>query len=419
MEVKSLKHLSLILISVVCLLVLIGAAQGETVFQMDDKNAGVSLLQAELQQLGYLQSEPDGVYGMDTQMAVSVFNKDHGLETGEGTDWATCEALWREINGDVTLHAGDKCSLAYAVQKLLCSMGFLDSSPDGAFGNQSMQAMKLYMAYAAENAAAFMQEREDARALSLVDIQAESDMPVAYDMPLINTETILTDGTVTEDWLAFMTSDLARAGKEISTDSDKSEVKRLQRRLKALKYYAGRIDGDYGEHTILALKYFQRLNGLKEDGKCDALTQSALFSDDATPSDQYVAPYMAWVSRELNQVKIMGWTGAGYTELVKTFSCSTGKKGTPTIEGTFQAVGQISEWYYMPASHVWVRYAFQIYENYFFHSVLYHAKGSTHPTSSSVRNIGKSVSHGCIRMMDEDIQWIYENCTPGMTVTII
>ncbi|MGX8706824.1 MAG: L,D-transpeptidase [bacterium] len=35
-----------------------------------------------------------------------------------------------------------------------------------------------------------------------------------------------------------------------------------------------------------------------------------------------------------------------------------------------------------------------------------------------MRNLGSNVSHGCIRLSVEDAEWIYQNCTPGMTVII-
>ena len=91
---------------------------------------------------------------------------------------------------------------------------------------------------------------------------------------------------------------------------------------------------------------------------------------------------------------------------------------TPTLAGTHYCEGPISEWYYMADSNVWVRYAFKIKGNYFFHSVLFHSKGAKYPTSTSVRNLGSNVSHGCIRLAVEDAKWIYENCDPGMKVII-
>ena len=73
----------------------------------------------------------------------------------------------------------------------------------------------------------------------------------------------------------------------------------------------------------------------------------------------------------------------------------------------------------MKNSNVWVRYAFQIYGNYFFHSVLFNHEGDKKPTSTSVRKLGKNVSHGCIRLAVEDVKWIYDNCPNNMKVVIV
>lgn len=45
-----------------------------------------------------------------------------------------------------------------------------------------------------------------------------------------------------------------------------SEVKNIQTRLKAWGYYTGNIDSIYGTKTENAVRWFQRKNGLKEDG---------------------------------------------------------------------------------------------------------------------------------------------------------
>ena len=382
------------------------------------KGTGVKFLQEELKRLGYFEGEPDGVYGSATGFAVATYANSRGLDVGLGVNGATIQALCADT-GVGTLDVGSSGTAVYAVQTLLYDLGFLESAPDGKFGAQTKQAVLQYMKFVAASAVEFMQSNEDARAAAILAVPAE-DMPIAYDAPIISTETVVTDGRVTPEWLDFMMNGTARVGADIGPDSSREDVRRVQRRLRALSYTADtRIDGMFGANTGRCLKYFQRLNNLEETGICDSATQTVLFSEAAVKSDQYVAPYMAYVLTEQCRVHIMEWTGEGYTKEAKVFTCSTGAKNTPTQHGTFQAVGQIAPWYYMPTSHVWVRYAFQIQGNYFFHSVLFHSKGATNPTSSSVRNLGSNVSHGCIRLAVEDVQWIYENCTPGMTVIIM
>lgn len=396
----------------------VGLADGaDIIIREGAKGTGVKFLQEELRQLGYFVGEPDGVYGTATGFAVASYATARGLDVTLGASGSMIEALCSDM-GVGTLDVGSVGTAVYAVQTLLYDMGFLESAPDGKFGAQTKQAVHRYMKFVAQSAADYMQRNEDARAAAIMASSA-GDMPIAYDAPLINADNILTDGRVTPAWLDFMMNGTARVGEDIGPNSGREDVRRVQRRLRALGYTADtRIDGMYGANTARVLKYFQRRNNLSETGICDANTQAALFTEVAVKSDQYVAPYMAYVLTDKCEVHIMEWTGGGFTKEAKVFTCSTGAKNTPTQHGTFQAVGQISPWYYMPTSHVWVRYAFQIDGNYFFHSVLFHSKGATNPTSSSVRNLGSNVSHGCIRLSVEDAEWIYQNCTPGMTVII-
>ncbi|MFC0037520.1 L,D-transpeptidase family protein [Actinomadura rayongensis] len=58
--------------------------------------------------------------------------------------------------------------------------------------------------------------------------------------------------------------------------SDGPDVTRLQRRLKALHYWPGEINGRFRATTRAAVWAFQHVNGLKATGVVDARTQRAL-----------------------------------------------------------------------------------------------------------------------------------------------
>ena len=58
-------------------------------------------------------------------------------------------------------------------------------------------------------------------------------------------------------------------------------VKKVQKRLKALGYYDGSIDGDFGSGTKAAVKAFQKRNGLKETGEVNSATLKKLNGSDA------------------------------------------------------------------------------------------------------------------------------------------
>ncbi|MCD8367980.1 MAG: spore cortex-lytic enzyme [Clostridiales bacterium] len=50
----------------------------------------------------------------------------------------------------------------------------------------------------------------------------------------------------------------------------------IQTKLKRWGYYTGAVDGIYGSNTVAAVRYFQRANGLTEDGVVGAATLRAL-----------------------------------------------------------------------------------------------------------------------------------------------
>ncbi len=62
------------------------------------------------------------------------------------------------------------------------------------------------------------------------------------------------------------------------------EVIQLQERLKALGYYQGDLDGQYGRATQEAISRFQTQNGLEADGMAGALTLARLYDAQAKPA---------------------------------------------------------------------------------------------------------------------------------------
>lgn len=61
------------------------------------------------------------------------------------------------------------------------------------------------------------------------------------------------------------------------------EVKNLQSRLKALGFYDGEVDGQFGAGTRSAVILFQQQHGLQADGIVGTETSAILFSADAQP----------------------------------------------------------------------------------------------------------------------------------------
>ena len=404
-------------------------------------------LQLKLHELGYIEGQPDGHFGNGTEAAVKSFQADHGLEVTGIADVVTQELLFslepeKEEDPEATdapeaqpEETADEAAVeeedddkneVFIVQHNLSVWGFLPYAPDGLYGANTRAGMKLFQEYTYDDMLAYTQAKLiDKYSLQTPEPTAEptpipEDETSGYDMEVVDDTPISAipcDGSITDEWVDYLLNGYEHEIGEVGEGSRGMDVQRLQNRLMALGYMGGGNDGVFGEHSKVALKYFQRLNGLEETGRMDAETAAILFSGNAVESDQYVAMYKLMVSVTDQRVYVYRWTGSDYTALVHTFICSSGAVETPTILGTFQAPGRNGEWYWMEDSNVWVKYAFVIDGGYFFHSVLFPDKEGE-PTATSVRNLGKRASHGCIRLSVEDAEWIYNNCSAGTTVVI-
>ena len=88
------------------------------------------------------------------------------------------------------------------------------------------------------------------------------------------------------------------------------------------------------------------------------------------------------------------------------------------IRDRFTAGGPCGRWYYFKKFDCWAQYAYRINGPYLFHSVLYSEKDTATLRQSSVNNLGRRASHGCVRLSVEDAKWIYNNCPAGTTVKV-
>ena len=123
--------------------------------------------------------------------------------------------------------------------------------------------------------------------------------------------------------------------------------------------------------------------------------------------------YLAWINIAYQKVNIFKGS-AGNWELEKTFLCGTGALYTPTPIGVYTIWARSSYGWTTGTYNVRPVVNFKTGSGYAFHSRLYNP-AHTYLTDPS---IGFPVSHGCIRMYDEDVQWIYDNLPNGTTVVV-
>ena len=125
--------------------------------------------------------------------------------------------------------------------------------------------------------------------------------------------------------------------------------------------------------------------------------------------------YVLKVNKPMNAVTVYIQYGDGsYTVPLVAFICSTGAD-TPT--GTFYTPDKW-RWLRMMGPS-WGQWVTQITGDYLFHSVYYNSANNNNTLSvSAYNNLGKQVSHGCIRLTAGDAKWIYDHCALETKVVI-
>ena len=377
--------------------------------KLGDQGDHVTRFQRRLAVLGYLFGSPDGSYGPSTQRSVRLLQYYNGLEQ-DGI--ATVELQEMVFSGGAAapdhpmLQKGSEGDEVTKLQKRLRSLGFMTGAVDGDYGAATIRGVENLQTYLKA------QEREALTAEAMASGTPADEIKIDES----KLETVVNG--VADPMLLdkFYADDFPAIPGVLSKKAAGEDVKRVQRRLFALEYLFTSADGSYGGGTERAIKDFQKRNGLSQTGTADRGTLEKLFSDSAKKA---IRPYVVKVSIAKQRVYVYGLDkNEEHTVLVKTMKASTGLNATPTPKGTYQSTtGPGARWHYFKKYFVWAQYAYYIQGDYMFHSVLFNQKGGK-PTSSSVRNLGRKASHGCVRLKVEDAKWIWQNCPRGTTVVV-
>ena len=107
-----------------------------------------------------------------------------------------------------------------------------------------------------------------------------------------------------------------------------------------------------------------------------------------------------------------------YTVPVRYMLCSSGADKTQSPVGTFEMKDYRVRFSRFKNTDNFGQYWSLITGRIYFHSVLYTSKNASDYVSSTWNNLGKNVSHGCIRLTVPDARFIYYNMAPGTVVEI-
>ena len=146
--------------------------------------------------------------------------------------------------------------------------------------------------------------------------------------------------------------------------------------------------------------------------------------EDETKNNEYIkdpdykSKYYIVVYTGSQSAVVYGKDKSGaYNVIVKAFTVSTGKSSTPTRQGLYKIRKQY-RWRLLMGP-CYGQYSSSIGSSYLFHSVPYDKQRPDTLYNASYNNLGKAVSHGCIRMCVRDCKWIYDNCPIGTQVHVV
>ena len=363
----------------------------------------VSTLQYRLKDLYYLTSDATGIYDAATTAAVKSFQEDFGLEaTGEAdakTQSLLFAAQYRPLKKGCI---GDDVK---ELQTRLTVLGYYKGKVSGEYLDATEEAVRAY------------QEANGEEVTGIADVDTLAVLLQASEESSDTTDT----GTVMQGTVAY-TERLAKG-------STGTLVKQLQTRLTELGYYSGPISGNFLGKTMTAVKTLQKQNGVTVDGIVGEVTWNLIFNDasvvlpDATPKPTPTptpVPYAITVDVANQVTTVYGLDENGeHTVIVRQMLCSTGTKSNPSDPGDWVLTGRKAKWCYFPKWGGHARYWTRINSSIAFHSVIYNAVDTKALAKSSYKNLGKRVSHGCIRLTVDDAKWIYDNCGEGTVVSIV
>ncbi|SBT44715.1 L,D-transpeptidase family protein [Micromonospora narathiwatensis] len=212
--------------------------------------------------------------------------------------------------------------------------------------------------------------------------------PASAAAPVTGATTVTSAAPVT---LAAASQSVLRQG------SKGTAVTTLQRRLTALHYDVGTVDGDFGPSTFHAVVAFQKVNGLTRDGIVGPRTWSAL-DRPVVPKPKYTHPGYSVEANLTKQVLYLAKNGT----VVRVLDASSGKASTPTPTGNYTVQRRIDGWRQSDLGLLWR-------PNYFYNGYAVHGATSVPAYPAS---------HGCVRVPIPAMNRLWSTIRVGTPVHI-
>jgi peptidoglycan hydrolase-like protein with peptidoglycan-binding domain len=227
--------------------------------------------------------------------------------------------------------------------------------------------------------------------------------PVAAARPVTAAHAVAAENTAAAQAAAY-----APPKRTLGPGMKGADVKALQQRLAALKYYPGTADGEFGANTQAALWAFQEINGVKVTGVVDAATKIRLVHPKAYKSPSYRGKRATRI--EVNQhLEVLVLFKNNKVMLISHVSSGggyyyNGGSRAVTPNGTYNTT------VYMPG---WVRVPLgEMYNPVFFIGTEFAIHGDTYVP------VGPA-SHGCVRVPMDIAAFFHKDVkTPGTQVHV-
>lgn len=166
------------------------------------------------------------------------------------------------------------------------------------------------------------------------------------------------------------------------------------------------------EEISVLTDYYHNAEG--QEVRCDGayITVCPMYSAEAQKQAEWFAhaenkiawdgvgsrtPYMIWISKNNFKVTVLLHENNKWNA-IKEFPCSIGAPGSPTVTGQFEYYQYQSRWQY---NGYYVGPVMRFYGPYAIHSTLLNNNGTDRDG-----RVGKRISHGCVRMRPEAMQWL-------------